>query len=139
MEEQLKGVAPRIEQELQAVWPKFDEVFPKLEEKFAQAFYPDGGFNFMGMVPQCTQETKVEPPKPTVVQQPQCNVPKPTTEAQKPPCEVPKSTVPKQPSQFEGKLEQLAEMGFTDRTRNMKLLVSRRGDMVAVIRDLLVD
>jgi len=40
-------------------------------------------------------------------------------------------------SSFEQKLKQLAEMGFTNRERNIKLLVKYNGDMLHVVKDLL--
>jgi len=39
-------------------------------------------------------------------------------------------------SAFEAKLNQLEEMGFSDRPRNVQLLVKWNGDMVAVVKDL---
>jgi len=50
--------------------------------------------------------------------------------------EEPKKEQPKI-SAFEAKLQQLDEMGFSDRPRNVQLLVKWNGDMVFVVRDLL--
>lgn len=64
-----------------------------------------------------------------VVEQPVAPEPKPKEDLQ----EQPKV------SAFEAKLQQLEEMGFFDRSKNVQLLVRCNGDMVTVVRLLLED
>jgi len=45
----------------------------------------------------------------------------------------------KEPSPFEVKLQQLEDMGFSDKSKNVELLVRFRGDVLAVVRHLLDD
>jgi len=72
---------------------------------------------------QPTNIPKKEEPAPIVAEEPKK-------------VEEPKKEQPKI-SAFEAKLQQLEEMGFSDRPRNIQLLVKWNGDMVLVVRDLL--
>jgi hypothetical protein len=69
------------------------------------------------------EPTKIEPAKVEVVK---VEPAKPVTLAEE-----------KKESPFEAKLAQLEEMGFTNRGRNIDLLVKRKGDMLRVVKDLL--
>jgi len=86
-------------------------------------------------IPVKVQETKVEPPKaePIVVVVPQpIVVPQPVAQEK---IETPKQE--RKESPFESKLNQLEEMGFSNKTRNIEFLVKRKGDMIHVVKDLL--
>jgi len=48
---------------------------------------------------------------------------------------IPKETAPASP--FEGQLKQLEDMGFSDRQKNLQLLVKNNGDMINVVQELL--
>jgi outer membrane biosynthesis protein TonB len=69
-------------------------------------------------------EKIAEQPKPVAVE-----APKPAKQETQ---EEPKTSHP-----FEVKLKQLDEMGFTDRSKNIALLVKNQMDLVKTIRDLL--
>lgn len=51
--------------------------------------------------------------------------------------EEPKKEEPKKEDPFEAKLQQLEEMGFLDRQRNLQALTKSKGDMIAVVMELL--
>jgi len=88
--------------------------------------------------PVKAEPVKIEPAKVEACQKPEYKVPVAVTkiEPTKPVtslAEVPKQEV----TPFEAKLAQLEEMGFTNRGRNVDLLVKRKGDMIRVVKDLL--
>jgi len=82
------------------------------------------------MVEKTKQEPTVEEPRNATV------VPLTPLRMVEKKVEEPKKEEPKI-SAFEAKLQQLEEMGFSDRPRNVELLVKCNGDMVSVVRDLL--
>jgi len=51
--------------------------------------------------------------------------------------DVTEESKPQEPSPFEVKLKQLEDMGFSDKQRNVELMVKNNGDMLQVVRDLL--
>jgi len=82
-------------------------------------------------VPKAEEPKKVDEPK----QVPKPEVPKPEVPKPEPPKEI--RVDPIAPSQWEEKLRQLADMGFTNGHRNLAALVKHNGDMVQVVMDLL--
>jgi len=82
--------------------------------------------------PKKEEPKKVEP-KVEVKKETPKEAPKEVPKKEEPKKEEPKKEV----SPLESKLIQLEEMGFADRSRNIELLVTRKGDMLHVIRDLL--
>jgi len=103
--------------------------------------------------PQPEQPPKVEPETTTVPLIPLRKVqvkenvsvavpaplPVPVEEAPTQPAEQQPVQEEKELSPFERKLQQLEEMGFANRSRNLEVLVKHRGDLVLSIKDLLED
>jgi len=90
------------------------------------------------------EEPKVEEPKKEEPKKEEPKKEEPKKEEPKkeePKKEEPKKEEPKKPEPaphpFESKLQQLDEMGFSNRVSNIALLVRHNGDMLAVVRDLL--
>jgi len=78
-------------------------------------------------------EKKVDTPVTTSPVPQRTSVPQQTTTTS-----VPQQTTPQpQPHPFEVKLQQLEEMGFQNKPRNIELMVKYGGDMMQVVRDLL--
>jgi len=79
------------------------------------------------------EEVKKEEPKKEEVKKEEPKVEEKKVE----PVEVKKEEPKIEQHPFESKLKQLDEMGFSDRVKNISLLVKHNGDMLAVVRDLL--
>jgi len=91
------------------------------------------------------EEVKMEIPKsdpiaipipPIVEEKPKEVVPDPEAKKEEVKVEVPKEES-KKIDPFTSKLNQLEEMGFTNRTQNVNLMMKHRGDLVAVVKELL--
>jgi len=87
-----------------------------------------------------TKEVKVQQETTPKVQQETTPVTSLKQEVLEPVVETKKDTpvsVPKSP--FQEKLEKLEEMGFTDREKNIAMLIEKEGDLLNTVRALLAN